>query len=223
MKKFPKILLFSMLTVFLLSGSAMALPTLPSGFSWVSDSYWYPLDMTTGSHFEIQLEQALYESDFGLYTVDDMENPTTIVNQFEVFDYQDEPNEVQTIYFALTGTGWEISNDNSTWQAFDNFFGFYYDIHIGGSEDATVAYSFYSDASLNTVDVDSQHILIAYDETSATAYINLEDMPNASGDYSDMTVSAGNVAHTPEPATMLLLGSGLVGLVSLGRKKFLRK
>jgi len=40
--------------------------------------------------------------------------------------------------------------------------------------------------------------------------------------FDNLQISNGSLASVPEPAMILLLGSGLVGLAGLGRKKFSR-
>ena len=39
----------------------------------------------------------------------------------------------------------------------------------------------------------------------------------------NVTGGGDTASHVPEPATILLLGSGLVGLAGVGRKKFFNK
>jgi len=231
-KKISKITILAWVAILLISANAIAIPIDSNGdplantpgFSWIDEPYWTPTDLTTASDgsaiFVLWLEQAAYESDFGLFIVDDVANPTSVVDTLEVFSaHTDDPLSLQGVYFRENNGTWQVSLDNNSYKDFDNRFGFYYGVHTGGAG-SLLDYTYYSDPFFNSVDQGDQHVAVEWNGID-NLIIYLEDLRTAAADWdwSDMTIVADDLTPVPEPATMLLLGAGLLGLAGVGRKK----
>ena len=220
----------------LMASNAFALPAIPSDYRWIAAPFWTPTDSTTGpangnSQFELRFENASYESDFGLYTVDDYNNPAAIVDSLEVFKYNQEPSTSylptqQTVSFKQNGSIFQVSKDGgSTWQDFNKVFGFYFGVHTGGMNDPTADYEYYTWNLFNTPAQEQgiDHIRTAYSDSSHQVLIFLDDQLAAKAgsdrDFNDMVVSGNDLAPVPEPGTIMLLGVGFLGLGFYGRRR----
>ncbi len=234
MNKLFNSFLLGILASFLVAGSAMAVPVGAS----VNQDYWTITDHTTGtdgSSFNIIMrESASYESEFGFYTVDSMASPTSVDKYYKIFSKGDEVLNNSSVYYKNEGGSFYLTDaagyHADSWTLFDNYFGFYYKVYTGGVADTSADYIWHTDIQFNveynaisgvwqSVDTDIEHVATAFNGIDvATIYLD-DQKGGGDRDWTDMTVMSSDIAPVPEPATMLLFGTGLIGLAGIARRK----
>ena len=159
-------------------------------------------------------ENAAYESTFGLYAMNDPSQ------KYQVFGKNKEPGAIATV------------TDNM-WSYLDEGFGFYFNVFTGGTSDTTADYTWFSDKLLNqyaggqSVDTSVEHVQLQWATHGIIAKLD-DQLGGGDRDFDDMKIAGiacklnvvtSPPAPVPEPATMILFGTGLAGLAGISRKK----
>jgi hypothetical protein len=231
MKTFIKVLVLLFLSAFIVNASAMAVTTVGSDLQDLFNSYSWGLD-ADDDQMEIQggwmltnasgaSNMVFYHgvpngNEFGIYSIADKQEAT-------VFGSDDTPIAKAVVSFdagdAIVVQYWnagglliDVDNYGFTGEKFGFWFG-----------DGTNRY--YSDAGRNDVNKngifgeDEDIALLVYNADPGS-YVFAGDL-NGDKDFFDIVTQAESIkpVHTPVPPSIVLLGTALIGLVSVNRKK----
>lgn len=242
-----KSVILLILSVFLFSANAMAAPNYSAIESILNgiavdgnidlnvatdaiddrlDSYWEVTGAgISAATFIIELAGFAGTNTLGIY---DASNPS---NKVTLFDGTDGAGAQTVISIKSDGSVYKNFKDTGVNFA-NNLFGYYLDATAGMGDNLSI---FFSDTSLNADGIDH---MLAYRGTNSE-YVALpgcmpglwtsdeyvlafEDLLGGGDlDYDDLVIMVESVKTkpVPEPGTMFLLGSGILGLAGIRRKR----